>query len=365
MAHFSKKTFQAVMFGMLFLFGSQVYAHLPIVNTLPSNPLTVLNKFLNVGAAQIIPDPSVTSEAIYDALLTPGDVRLYSFTAEKDAVIPVEVLVPVKHSNANFRPSVALIYWVGGVSSANTLPFSLPNNYGAIIADVPAGPRSAMFEPYSFERLYRGSEIKIQVEAEKRYYIAVYEPNKQIGDYAIVLGTVENFSGVSYVEFVKNVIKLKLELVGGRFIPWRDLSGLFLMLLGLIIGFGTVLIVSALFLLARRGIHFSEMIIRVHTIIEPLVWVGLFLLICGGILFFWQIGLAGIPALLTILATILLLNADFMHNHVYREFVKYEKESHTSRKLPAALRAKVFASTSIFFISWTSVLFLLVWYLLL
>jgi hypothetical protein len=66
----------------------------------------------------------------------------------------------------------------------------------------------------------------------------------------------------------------------------ENFIGLFLILSGYIIGLGSVTVIDTLGFLARKSTYWTESTIRAHKVTKPLIWLGLFLIFIGGILYF-------------------------------------------------------------------------------
>ena len=214
----------------LFLFALPAAAHRP-----------VLERSLRPGgtwesAAQVA-DPTHASTATYGRIDAPGEADFYKFTAAKAETVPVEALVPVRASNAEFRPAVAVFGKNFPETPGLTLPFAAPEGFRAVLVLAPEG-RAYFYEPYSLEYLSRGGEARVALVPGETYYVAVYEPRQRTGSYALGLGTVEQFEDVSKVGLVWNVLALKLGLAGSRDVPWLDVLGAFVFAAGLALGFG-------------------------------------------------------------------------------------------------------------------------------
>ncbi len=354
--------FGVVVLVAILGFGAPAEARETIVIAAPTDPATVLNKYLNLAAAHVMNDPTQVSLAVHDALVAPGDVRLFSFTATTTEVMPIEVFVPVRRDTSNFRPVVALIYWVGGQGSPTTLPFKLPYNFAAVVSQVPADDRPTVFEPWTFERLYHGERILVSVQAGQRYYLAVYEPNNQTGDYVLMAGTKDSAAAISAISYAKNIARVTLGIVGGRRIPWRDFLGLCLMFAGLVVGLGSLLVAATVGLLGRKTALWPSILMRAMVVTEPLHILGLSLFVLGGLTFFWQVGAGGLPLIIAVLAAAVAADIFLMHFYAYPVFARYE---HTGgRRVPASVRYPIILTFFIGFFAWFFALMLLIWYLL-
>lgn len=328
-----------ILFAAAFLLAIAVpaSAHRPIIEIAETSPAEIA-------------DPVRASQAVYGRLVEPGEVDVYVFTPESDGEIPVEVLVPVRPSNAAFRPSFSF--------GEDAAPQPIEN------VPAPEGPRTAIFEPYSVERLYAQSERTFQVRAGVTYRVVVFEPLGHVGDYALAIGTAEDFSDADYGALIADVARIKLGLVGGREAPWLDLLGLFLFMAGFVIGLGAVSVIDIHGFLARRSAYWTEATIRAHKVTKPMIWIGLALALAGAAITYRDSGLSGVGVFQAALASLLVLNGLYLTFRVSPILLKRERDGEAAALLPAVLQAKIAASFVVSFIGWWTSLFLLAWHLL-
>ncbi len=352
---------------MLLVFPSIAFAHQPVLESSGQNP--IVGQSVNSGlyfSAEKIADPTKTSLALYGNLAEPGEVDLFVFVPEQKSSIPVELLVPVRPANEKFKPSV---YLIAKNIEGNTetvipkFPFTLPEGYK--VKELSNKHENGIFnEPFSQERYYHGTEEKIYVEPKQNYFLAVVEPNSQIGDYTLGVGTVENFENANFGTLLKNVLLLKLGLVGDVEVPWLDFVGLFIVIAGLIIGLGAVTVIDVHGLFARHSNYWTESTIRAHKVTKPLIWVGIGLFILGSVIIYRQSYLTGVAFYQLILTILLILNGLFLTFYVSPRLLKQEQEGKITEILPQSLQNKITISFLISFIGWWGNVFFLVWYLL-
>jgi hypothetical protein len=144
--------------------------------------------------------------------------------------------------------------------------------------------------------------------------------------------------------------------------PWIDIVGLFLFIAGFIIGLGAVTVIDLHGFLGRKSSYWTEATIRTHKITKPLIWIGMFLAIVGGIITYRCIGLAGTALIHTFFAVVLILNGCFLSFWVSPQLLRREKEGKARELLPADLQIKIAMSFIISVIGWWSSLFFLIWY---
>jgi hypothetical protein len=355
-----KKQIITIVLGLTVL-GGTVLAHQP-VRELEKN-LNTKNTTLNLELATEIKDPTVQSLAVYGRLETPDEVDLYKFKVSKTVEIPVEVLVPVRVSNQDFKPSYAFIQEGDSEIIVKNPLFTIPTGYFAEFIDVKK-ERDIFFEPFSVEKLNHGNEKKFVVEAGKTYFIAVYDPIGYMGDYSLGVGTVENFSDVSFLNIIKEVFLIKLALVGGIDAPWLDIIGLFLFMAGFIVGLGAVTVIDIHGFLARKSKYWTKATIQTHKVTKPLIWAGIILATVGGSIYYRLSGLSSTATFHLLLLIILILNGIFLSFKISPYLLKQEKSEKPDKLLPKKMQIKITISFIISFLGWWSSLFLLVWHVL-
>ncbi len=146
-------------------------------------------------------------------------------------------------------------------------------------------------------------------------------------------------------------------------INWFDVTGLFLLLAGFVIGLGAVTVIDIHGFLGRASSYWTEATIRTHKVTKPMIWAGIILAIAGGSVFYRTQGFSGIPLFHAIIALMLILNGYFLSFVVSPFLLKREKEGRSTEVLPQAWQKKIMASIIVSDIGWWGGLFLLAFYL--
>jgi hypothetical protein len=146
-------------------------------------------------------------------------------------------------------------------------------------------------------------------------------------------------------------------------ISWDEVIGLFLFIAGFVIGLGAVTVIDLHGFLGRKSPYWTEATIRTHKVTKPLIWLGMFLAISGGVIFYSTIGFSRVALIHAILAIILILNGSFLSFYVSPRLLKREREGKAREILPADLQTKIAMSFVVSITAWWSSLFLLVWYI--
>lgn len=143
-----------------------------------------------------------------------------------------------------------------------------------------------------------------------------------------------------------------------------DLIGLFIFIAGFIIGLGAVTVIDLHGFLAQKSKYWTKTTIRAHKVTKPLIWLGTILAIIGGLIFYRNVGLSGVPFYHSIIAVALVLNGVFLSFYVSPYLLKREEEGKDEELLPQSLQNKIIASFIVSFTGWWSGVFLLVYYLI-
>jgi hypothetical protein len=147
-------------------------------------------------------------------------------------------------------------------------------------------------------------------------------------------------------------------------INWIDVVGLFIFLAGFVIGLGAVTVIDIHGFLGRKSKYWTEATTRTHKVTKPMIWIGIFLAIAGGIIFYRNEAFSGISLIHSIIALALILNGLFLSFKVSPFLLKQEKDGKSRELLPVSLQRKIMVSLIISDIGWWGGLFLLTVYLL-
>lgn len=279
--------------AFLFLLSAaiSIYAHNPVIERRQCGESSTI-----LDCPVEIQDPTVQSTAVYGNLSAPKEIDVYKFTANNSETIPVEALVPARPSNGYFRPAVVIFGQTIDQPTANPqLPFLLPEGFQARLVAPPDGGRDVFFEPFSVERLWRGREEQLNVQAGQTYFLAVYAQDLRTGDYSLGVGTKENFTAASIPGVIGNVFQIKFGLAGGRTANALEFLGFFLLILGLALGIGA---------------SFCGLVSPEANIFRLSVtgnWLGLILTAVGGYFAYLVSGLSGVAVFQILFAVVLLV----------------------------------------------------------
>ena len=134
--------------------------------------------------------------------------------------------------------------------------------------------------------------------------------------------------------------------------------GLFLIIAGYIIGLGAVTVIDTLGFLGRKSSYWTESTVRAHKVTKPLIWLGLFLLLVGGFIFYYQQPLTTNLIYLISIFVILILNGLFLSFYISPILLERERKGKIKEILPQDLQNKIFVSFIISDLGWWGSLFL-------
>jgi hypothetical protein len=351
----------ALALFLLGAFTTKVLAHQPAIESGKGRETPVSADFYKNAVE--LKDPTAVSQAVYGRIGTPGEIDFYTFTAANKSNEPFEVLIPARPSNKNFRPSLVVIGKNLSEPSDDFTKFTLPAGYEARVIEVPKGERKSFFEPFSFEKLYHGNEVKIDLATGEKYYLAVFEPQNYTGDYSLALGTKEDFSGASFPALIGEVVKIKLGLVGGEQIPWMDIFGLFIFISGLALGIAAVMIID-LHSIFTKDYEWTRRAFHKHKGVKLYNWLGLVLSTVGATILYRDSGFSGVATFQAVIFLVLIVNALTERIFISPFLLGWEKKNKGFTLIPNRWRKGILLSIAISFLGWWSETFLLVWYLL-
>jgi hypothetical protein len=124
------------------------------------------------------------------------DIDVFEFKVRIPNIqIYIELIGPVCDGYyEDFVPWFALV-GPGLSEPGQSLPFELPNGYGAIVKEnvEPSEEREQFYEPFGGKDYYEGPTLDILANKTGTYYVYVWDPYELGGDYVAVLGRSEIF----------------------------------------------------------------------------------------------------------------------------------------------------------------------------
>lgn len=142
-----------------------------------------------------------------------------------------------------------------------------------------------------------------------------------------------------------------------------DLIGLFILIVGFIIGLGAVTVIDIHGFLGRKSSYWTEATTRTHKVTKPMIWAGIILVVVGGLIFFRDEPFAGIPLYLAVIVSVLLLNGIFLSFWVSPHLLQKEKDGRAGELLSKSWQRKIIVSLLFSDFGWWGALGLLVYHL--
>jgi hypothetical protein len=139
--------------------------------------------------------------------------------------------------------------------------------------------------------------------------------------------------------------------------------GLFIFIAGFVIGLGAVTVIDIHGFLGRKSKYWTEATTRTHKVTKPLIWLGIFLAVIGGIIFFRNEQFVGVPMYLLLIAIVLILNGLFLSFRVSPYLLQKEKEGRASELLSESWQRKIIIGLVLSDFGWWSSLALVIWYI--
>lgn len=143
-----------------------------------------------------------------------------------------------------------------------------------------------------------------------------------------------------------------------------DFVGLFILIAGYVIGLGAVTVIDIHGFLGRKSPYWTEATTRTHKVTKPMIWVGIFIAIVGGAIFFRSYPYEGVPFYLSIAALVMIINGIFLSFSVSPYMLQREKEGRQAELLPRAWQTKIMISLIFSDVFWWGSLLLLVYHLI-
>lgn len=166
---------------VLLLSAAAVSAHSPLLADGNTSP----------GTAMEIED-TVKSWAIYSHL-PQGEALYYTFDIDEGDRLLLNLIVPVQDGDDGFRPRMA--FMAPGIPNEGALPswVEVPEGYGYVVIDA-ALPETATYEGFSPSSFYDLGRTDEPAPVSGRYYVTVFAPASQEGNFALVVGYGESFT---------------------------------------------------------------------------------------------------------------------------------------------------------------------------
>jgi hypothetical protein len=123
------------------------------------------------------------------------------------------------------------------------------------------------FEEFGGDYYLKGPETKADLPAGT-YYIKIFNTDNQ-GKYNIAIGEEESFPLDETMKALVTIPLLKEQFFG------KPVTTLFLEFLGIIIAFGSTLVLFAMLLMSRKSKELTQLTVKLSSAIKPVIWLGI------------------------------------------------------------------------------------------
>ncbi|MHC1710239.1 MAG: hypothetical protein AB9819_07525 [Methanomassiliicoccales archaeon] len=197
---------------VLLLSAGAVAAHSPQFADGNTSPETALE----------IGDP-VKSWAFYSHLHD-GEALYYAFDIQEGERLLLNLIVPVKDGDDGFVPRMVLM--APGIADQGAIPswVEVPDGYGYQVIDTSL-PDEATYEGFSPSAFYDLGRSDSPAPVTGKYYVAVFAPAAQEGNFALVVGYGESFTAQEWLLIPFSLYTVYL-WEGQE--PWEILAPMFL-----------------------------------------------------------------------------------------------------------------------------------------
>jgi hypothetical protein len=156
----------------------------------------------------VLAKPTV-SYAVYMRLDHSGDVDYVSFKVDGPMKVKASLLVPQRPEFLDYYPVFAVV-GPGLPAPEIEVPFEMPAGCGAVVLkSEPQTERGKFYEPFSMTRYYRGFKVFEQEVTEPgTYYIVVWHPAGEYGDYVVIYGEKESFTPKEMLKTYRAISKV-------------------------------------------------------------------------------------------------------------------------------------------------------------
>ncbi|EKF85715.1 hypothetical protein [Methanobacterium formicicum] len=126
---------------------------------------------------------------------------------------------------------------------------------------------NSYFEEFGGDYYLKGPETKADLPAGT-YYIKIFNTANQ-GKYSIAIGEEESFPLDETMKALVTIPLLKEQIFG------KPVPTLFFEFLGIIIAFGSTLVLFALLLMSRKSKEITQLTVTLNSMVKPVIWLGI------------------------------------------------------------------------------------------
>jgi hypothetical protein len=223
-------------------------------------------------------------------------VDVYTFTAEQDGD---QTFTLLGHAPATAQPFLVFVDSTDATAVRDLgIPLPSPDYHTALVTATDG--QQKYYEPATFEQYNIYAQQHIALHKDKKYFLIVFDPSRQLTRYAIKFGDAKIWSAKDVFSHPITWLKLKADVYGGsspfKFTPSTFGAILFFIAFGLLLGLW--LIESTFAFLSNRSKMAGYLLIKFQQSSRIFTWVSLWFLALGGYIYFDALGWPGIPFIL-------------------------------------------------------------------
>lgn len=294
--------------------------------------------------------------AVYGKLEGETPVDIYSFVASKDGEQSVSLLVQKEEKNDASEPILVLIDPTDATTPQEfNLPLPGDEYHTSLITQLLPSDRAeeavgtaaeySYNEPVLMEQYLAVAEQRVTFTKDKKYYLMVLDPGRQVEHYAIRFGTGKTWSAEDFFKHFGSWFQLKTDTYGAT-TPFNfgpAAVGFFLLLLGLITLMGTWVIQQLFSLSANKSKTAAYLLVKLQPYTTVFTWAGLWFVALGGYMHFARNSWSGLPFIIALLFLPILI-ISLIDTFILSPQLKQVEVGRKEAVIPVELRKKLFVS---------------------
>jgi len=286
------------------------------------------------------------NHAIYGKLEGDTPVDIYHFKPSKDGQQTFSLLSPKLGQPAAAQPVLIFVDPTDATEAqqiAVPLPTTSDKYHAAVVTQ--STTASTVTERLMLQSYNLQAKENIKLKKDTDYYLLVFDPYRVATRYVIQLGDGTSWTAKDFFSNFGSWIRLQTDTYA-QTSPFKSAGaatwGFVILLLGMAALIGVYLIQQVLGLLANRRKTAAYLLIKLQQMARIIIWIALWFILMGGVIFLQKIGLTGIPFVLTLLYIPLLIVFLYQTLGIYPKLNKVEITKQEAA-IPLGLRKLWFA----------------------
>lgn len=250
------------------------------------------------------------NHAVYGKLQGDTPVDIYRFHASRDGAQTISLMtLAVGEQTENIAPALILLDPTSE-TTAQQLGIPVPSDaYHSVLLKQSTDGKTVT-ERWLFTKYHVQSEQTLNLKKDTDYYLVVLDSNRVVNHYAIRFGDNQSWTAKDVFTHIGSWFRILTDNYA-QTSPFKVTGaavwGFLILFLGLAALMGTFIVEQILSLMANRKKTAGYLLIKLQPFSRVIIWVALWFMFVGGILFFQKSGLLGIPFVITILFILTLI----------------------------------------------------------